>query len=128
MAICFNQSEADLGSGTSPVWNFCYCSSDAISQGNLKWIRKSWLFSISAIKNTFKYRYVFYAVTCLAGGLTVIKVLYTEFTRAKSSMFFTNTWIINPFFKLAFKLLSVSMEIKIDTKFLVVPSEFEWLF
>ena len=34
---------------------------------------------------------VFYAVTYLAGGLTVIKVLYTEFTRAKSSMFFTNT-------------------------------------
>ena len=34
---------------------------------------------------------VFYAVTYLAGGLTVIKVLYTEFTRVKSSMFFTNT-------------------------------------
>ena len=34
---------------------------------------------------------VFYAVTYLAEGLTVIKALYTEFTRAKSSMFFTNT-------------------------------------
>ena len=90
--------------------------------GNL---RSFWFLSLRILLNADKIN-VFYGVTCLAGGLTVIKVLYTEFTRAKSAMFFTNTWIINPFFKLSFKLLSVSMEIKTNTKFLVVPSKFKY--